>query len=159
MSAKIFVGNLNPRTTRSQLADFFSGAGRVMSVTLPTDRETGRPRGFAFVEFSDRESAQEAMDDLEGRELEGHSLRLSWAREREELSDGRHPGRAARGGSETLPFGDEEELSGGRLHRDPRRSGFDRDRDDDADGSRRLRRRGKHGSDRKRGRGTRRVIE
>ena len=68
-----------------------------MSVTIPTDRDTGRPRGFAFVEFSDRErrGGDRALD---GQELEGYAVRLSWAREREEFAMGAS-GRGAHGGS------------------------------------------------------------
>ena len=54
MGAKIFVGNLHSRTTKSELAEFFSAAGRVASITIPADRETKEPRGFCFVEFADQ---------------------------------------------------------------------------------------------------------
>lgn len=156
MGAKLFVANLNPRTTRSELASFLSAAGRVMSVTIPTDRVTNRPRGFAFVEFSDRATAEAALDLCDGRELAGHALRLSWARERDEAEgDGRRrPARRFGKGVEEDDY-DPDVLSS----RGPRGSSRDRDRRDDLGAERRPRRHGKHGSDRKRGRGTRRLID
>lgn len=153
MSAKIFVGNLPPRTTRSELVQFFSTVGRVVSISIPTDRETGEPRGFCFVEFADRESAEEAFSACDGRELRGNELRLSWAREGGERSTARR----ARWRRDWDGSADEDDVEerGGRGHRTGSGRGDDygeRRRDE-------RRRHGKHGSDRKRRSGTRRVIE
>lgn len=158
MSAKLFVGNLNPQTSKSRLASFLSSAGRVMSVVLPTDRGTGLPRGFAFVEFAEREGAEMAIQTCDGQELDGQSVRLSWARERDEAR-GERPRRAPRWrDSSQLVDGEDSPASYG--DREPSGSSRDRDRaDDDENGEARRRRHGKHGSDRKRGRGTCRVIE
>lgn len=157
MSARVFVGNLNPKTTKTQIASFLSRAGRVMSVMLPTDRDTGRPRGFAFVDFAEREAAEMALEICDGLDLDGHAVRLSWARERDGGGD------RLRGSDDRRdwPARDDEEDAGGYGGRVPtgsRRFG-ERFEDDDEEDARRRRRHGKHGSDRKRGRGTRRVIE
>lgn len=81
-SSKVFVGNLNFATTKDELATAFSEAGEVVDVHIPADRETGRPRGFAFVQFSTPEAAAEAISKFDGRELAGRPLRVSEAQER-----------------------------------------------------------------------------
>jgi RNA recognition motif-containing protein len=130
-----------------------------MAVVLPTDRATGRPRGFAFVEFADREGAELALETCDGRELDGHAVRLSWARERDEVGEER----ARRGPKWRNPAIalDDEEAPAAYGGREPSGSRRDREGADDEEdqGGRRRRHHGKHGSDRKRGRGTRRVIE
>ncbi|MFW6052230.1 MAG: RNA recognition motif domain-containing protein, partial [Myxococcota bacterium] len=81
-SSKVFVGNLNFATTKDELAAAFGEAGEVVDVHIPADRETGRPRGFAFVQFSSPEAAAEAITRFDGQELAGRPLRVSEARER-----------------------------------------------------------------------------
>lgn len=152
MGAKIFVGNLSPRTTKSEIARFFSAAGRVASVSLPVDRETGEPRGFCFVEFADRDSAEEAFSVCDGRELNGRPIRVSWAREEGEGSTVRRA-KWRRAWEESL----EEEESDDRGFDDSRRGLGPTDHYAGRQG--RRRRHGKHGSDRMRHSGTRRVIE
>jgi len=81
MSNKLFVGNLSFDAVEDDLREAFAECGDVLSVKMPLDRETNRPRGFAFVEMADGEAAQTAMDSLNGRELLGRPLRISEARE------------------------------------------------------------------------------
>lgn len=150
MGAKLFVGNLNPDTTKAGLADFLGPAGRLVSLTIPTERDTGRPRGFAFVEFAERSDAETAIASFDGSELDGHAVRLSWARERDEV--GAESARKRRSFESYEDELDRPEPGGRRRERDR----FD---DEDARRSRRRRHHGKHGSDRKRGRGTRRLID
>ena len=78
----MFVGNLSYETSRQDLENAFSGVGQVVDVVLPVDRATDRPRGFAFVEFSDPSVAAKAIEQLDGIELGGRTLRVSEARER-----------------------------------------------------------------------------
>ena len=81
MAKKLFVGNLPYSATEEELRELFAQYGEVQSVKLITDRETGRPRGFAFIEMEDAE-AQAAIDALNGTELGGRNLRVDVARER-----------------------------------------------------------------------------
>lgn len=84
MGTKLYVGNLNYNTTEDSLREAFSANGReVASVSIIMDRETGRSRGFAFVEMATPEGAQQALQELEGADLDGRSLRINEARERE----------------------------------------------------------------------------
>ena len=82
MASKIFVGNLDFRTTREEVETLFSQAGKIDDVFLPMDRETGRPRGFAFVTFSSDEEAAAAIQRFNGHELAGRALRVNPAEER-----------------------------------------------------------------------------
>ena len=79
---KIYVGNVSWRSTEDELREFFAQFGEVQSVTVVTDKETGRSRGFAFVEM-DKDAARAAIEQADGRELGGRQLRVSEARERE----------------------------------------------------------------------------
>jgi len=76
------VGNLNFRTTEQQLADALSGAGQVTHIHIGTDRETGRSRGFAFVEFASEAEAAEAIKRFDGQEVDGRKLRVNTAEDR-----------------------------------------------------------------------------
>ena len=76
------MGNLSFDVTREELIDAFSAAGKVVDAKVPTDRETGRPRGFAFVEFESDEAAQKSIDLLNGRDLKGRPLRVNEAENR-----------------------------------------------------------------------------
>jgi len=153
MGAKIFVGNLHPRTTKSELARFFSAAGRIASISIPVDQETGQSRGFCFVEFADHESAEEALSLCEGRELDGHRLRLSWARE-EGVGSGARRAKWRRDWDDSLEKEEIAEPEYGNPSRGATGSG------DYAERRRqRARHHGKHGSDRIRRHGTRREID
>jgi len=79
---QIYVGNLPYRSGEEEVRDLFSQYGEVNSVKLITDRETGRPRGFGFVEMED-EGALKAIEALDGKEFEGRTLRVNEARPRE----------------------------------------------------------------------------
>jgi cold-inducible RNA-binding protein len=79
MGSKVFVGNLSFDTTSQELEEVFSGAGEVSQVVVPTDRMSGRPRGFAFVEFASPEQAAEAIQKFDGFELGGRRLRVNEA--------------------------------------------------------------------------------
>jgi RNA recognition motif-containing protein len=83
MNKRIYVGNLPFSTTESDLEGLFSQHGAVSSVRVITDRETGRSRGFAFVEMADPNAADEAIRALNGRDMGGRPLRVNEARERE----------------------------------------------------------------------------
>lgn len=88
MAKKLYVGNLNYNTTESAIRDLFAGAGEVTSVTLITDRETGRPKGFGFVEMASDADAQEAIKRFNGYSLDNRNLTVNEARPREERSGG-----------------------------------------------------------------------
>jgi RNA recognition motif-containing protein len=76
------VGNLPYNTTEQQLETYLAPAGDVVSVALPIDRATGRPRGFAFVEFASEDQAQAAISQFDGRDFEGRPLRVNMAEDR-----------------------------------------------------------------------------
>ncbi len=90
MSMKLYVGNLSFQTSNDDLQALFAGAGTVESVNLIEDRDTGRSRGFAFVEMSTSEEGRSAIEQFNGRELNGRNMNVNEARPREE--------RGARGG-------------------------------------------------------------
>lgn len=77
---KLFVGSLSWDTTDQALGDFFAQCGNVTSAKVLTDRETGRSRGFGFVEMSSEAEAQKAIADLNGKELDGRTINVSIAR-------------------------------------------------------------------------------
>ena len=81
MATKLYVGNLSFNTTESTLRTLFEGDGRkVEEVAIVTDRDTGQPRGFAFVSMASPEDANAAITTLNGRELEGRTLTVNEAR-------------------------------------------------------------------------------
>jgi RNA recognition motif-containing protein len=88
MAKKLYVGNLAYSTTQEQVRELFEQAGEVAEVTLITDRDTGRPKGFGFVEMATEEGAQEAIKRFNGTSLDNRSLTVSEARPREERSGG-----------------------------------------------------------------------
>jgi RNA recognition motif-containing protein len=102
MSVKIYVGNLPFGTTDNELRDLFGQFGDVESARIVTDRETGRSRGFAFVEMSAREAGDQAIERLNGREVGGRSIVVNEARPREERPprSGGFGGGGGRGGFE-----------------------------------------------------------
>ena len=82
MTNRLYVGNLAFHATESLLQEKFATCGEVRSVAVMTDRETGRSRGFAFVEMADADGANKAITELNGRDFEGRALRVSVAEER-----------------------------------------------------------------------------
>ena len=76
----IFVGNLSYQATQADLQNAFAQFGNVERVNVVTDRDTGQPRGFAFVEMSDSEAAQNAISNLNGAELHGRAMNVNEAR-------------------------------------------------------------------------------
>jgi RNA recognition motif-containing protein len=83
MSTKLYVGNLAFQTTNQQLEDLFAQAGTVQSANVIEDRETGRSRGFAFVEMSTNAEAAAAIEQFNGKELAGRALKINEAKPRE----------------------------------------------------------------------------
>jgi RNA recognition motif-containing protein len=96
MSKKIYVGNLSYQTTEGDLTNLFEQVGQVDSVNVITDRDTGRSKGFAFVEMGN-EDADKAITQLNGTEVDGRALTVNEARPREERS-GNRGGGGGRGG-------------------------------------------------------------
>jgi cold-inducible RNA-binding protein len=99
---KIFVGNLDFATTSTELEALFAQAGEVSGVSVPADRLTGRPRGFAFVEFTNATDAAAAIERFDGHELGGRKLRVNEASDRPAPGAGGGPGG---GGGFARPFG------------------------------------------------------
>lgn len=85
-SNRLFVGNLPFRMTREELEELFSQAGTVVSAHIPTDRETGRPRGFGFVQMQDEAEMQRAISMFNGYSVDGRALVVNQARPRQERS-------------------------------------------------------------------------
>lgn len=97
MESKLYVGNLPYSATEDELNSIFSSAGAVTSVAIIKDRETGRSKGFAFIEMASADDAQKAITQLNGRDMGGRDLRVSIARPREEGGGG--GGRGGYGGN------------------------------------------------------------
>ena len=85
---KLYVGNLPFSATEAEIQDLFSQHGEVASVALIMDRETGRPRGFGFVEMANDDEADKSIDALNGQEYGGRALTVNEARERQPRSGG-----------------------------------------------------------------------
>ncbi len=94
---KIYVGNLSFKTTEAELANAFAAHGAVQSASLVMDRETGRPRGFGFIEMAD-DDARNAIAALNGTELGGRQLTVNEAKPRESRPGGGGGGRGGYGG-------------------------------------------------------------
>ena len=88
MSTKLYVGNLAFQTTSQELQELFATAGTVESASVVEDRDTGRSRGFAFVEMSTKEEAAAAIDQFNGKEVGGRALKVNEAKPRENRSGG-----------------------------------------------------------------------
>jgi cold-inducible RNA-binding protein len=95
MSNKLYVGNLSFRVTSEDLQEYFGAAGAVESANVVFDRETGRSRGFGFVEMADEDSANNAIAQFNGQEYDGRNIVVNEARPREDRGGG---GRGGRGG-------------------------------------------------------------
>jgi RNA recognition motif-containing protein len=98
MEIKVYVGGLSYNTTEEGLSALFSQAGTVKSVHIATDRDTGRSRGFAFVEMSTQGEMDKAIHMFNGKELDGRTLIVNQAKSREERGGGGGYGGGSRGG-------------------------------------------------------------
>jgi cold-inducible RNA-binding protein len=83
MATKLFVGSLSYNTTDAGLEEFFAAIGKVVSAKVIMDRDTGRSKGFGFVEMSSDEEAQKAIAELDGKELDGRTIAVNEARPQE----------------------------------------------------------------------------
>ena len=101
----LFVGNMNFQTTEGDLRALFEPFGEIVRIQVMTDRDTGRSRGFGFVEMADDEAAAQAIAALNGKEMDGRALNVNEARPKPERSSGGGGGRSG---------------GGGRQHREPR---------------------------------------
>ena len=119
MGTKLFVGNLSYGTTSADLENHFRQIGETTSAQVITDRESGRSRGFGFVEMASGDDAQRAIRELDGKELQGRTINVSEARERAPREGGGGGGRGRGGGG---GFGDRGGFGGGG--RGERRGGF-----------------------------------
>jgi len=117
MSTKLYVGNLAFETTSQDLEQIFGQAGTVQSASVVEDRETGRSRGFAFVEMSTNAEATAAIEQFNGKEIAGRALKVNEAKPREprNAASGRNFG-GNRGGSRGGSYGS----SNGGGNREPR---------------------------------------
>jgi RNA recognition motif-containing protein len=98
LSMKLYVGNLSYSATENELREMFSQYGAVESVAVITDRDTGRSKGFGFVEFANDAEANAAISGLNGKEVSGRALTVSQARPRNEGGGGGGGGRGGYGG-------------------------------------------------------------
>src|SRR5215212_1276819 len=93
MPVRLFVGNLSYNVTEAELREHFSAAGEVSYISLPTDRESGQLRGFAFVDFNDRAQAEDAIHRFHNQLFKGRPIAVSIAREREDRPPSGGPNR------------------------------------------------------------------
>ncbi len=98
MSMKLYVGNLSFNTSTEDLEKIFGEVGTVESTNIIEDRETGRSRGFGFVEMSTKEAAQTAIATLNGKEIDGRELTVNEAKPREDRGSGGGGGNRGGGG-------------------------------------------------------------
>ena len=99
MGSKLYVGNLNFKTTEDALRAAFSANGRsVKEVAIPSDRETGRPRGFAFVTMGSDADAKAAIAEMDGKDLDGRALKVNEAQDKPRSGGGGGGGGGGYGG-------------------------------------------------------------
>jgi nucleolin len=113
-SDTLFVGNLSFEVGQDAVSQAFGEYGTILGVRLPTDRETGNPKGFGYVTFSSVEEAQAAMEAMQGYELEGRSVRLDYSQPRPQNGESPGRGRGGFGGRGRGGFGDRGGRGGGR---------------------------------------------
>ncbi len=118
MSNKLYVGNLSFRVTSDDLQEYFTAAGAVESANVVMDRETGRSRGFGFVEMGSEDDANNAIAQFNGQEYDGRNMVVNEARPREDNGGGRggrggSGGRGGRGGGGGGYGGDRGGYGGG----------------------------------------------
>lgn len=111
----LFVGNLSFQTTETELNELFQPFGQVTRVHMVKDRETGRARGFAFVEMANDEEAAKAIAAIDGKEVAGRALKVNEARPKEDRGGPRGGGQRTRGG-----FSNEDYSGAARQPREPR---------------------------------------
>jgi RNA recognition motif-containing protein len=99
IALRLYVGSLSYQTTEQELADLFGQVGQVVSATVITDRDSGRSKGFGFVEMSNDDEARKAIDQLNGTVLGSRQIIVNEARERRDNSYGGNRGGGYRGGS------------------------------------------------------------
>jgi RNA recognition motif-containing protein len=88
MGNRLYVGNLSFNTTQATIEAAFAAAGEVREVAMPTDRETGQPRGFAFVTMGSAQAANAAIAQLNGQMLDGRNIKVNEAQERPQRGGG-----------------------------------------------------------------------
>lgn len=98
MSTKLYVGNLSFRVTSDDLQEHFATAGEVASANVVMDRETGRSRGFGFVEMASEDAANNAIAQFNGQDYDGRNMVVNEARPRDDSRGGGGGGRGGRGG-------------------------------------------------------------
>jgi RNA recognition motif-containing protein len=98
MSMKLYVGNLNFKTTGEDLQELFGQVGTVESASVVMDRDTGRSRGFGFVEMASKEEGEAAIAQFNGKDFNGRNLSVNEARPREDRGGGGGGGRGGYGG-------------------------------------------------------------
>ena len=118
MSVRLYVGNLPFSVTEQDLEDLFGQSGQVESTNIVTDRDTGRSRGFAFVEMDSREAADAAIQALNGYEMDGRSLTVNEARPKESRGGGSRGGFGGGGGGGRGGYGGGGGGRGGGYGRD-----------------------------------------
>lgn len=120
MSTKLYVGNLAFGTTSEKLQELFAQAGTVQSANVVEDRETGRSRGFAFVEMSTKDEAAAAIDQFNGKEVDGRALKVNEAKPRESRGGGGGGRGFGGGGGGGFRGGNRSGSSSGGGYREPR---------------------------------------
>ena len=123
MSIKLYVGNLSFQTSSEDLRELFAQAGTVESASVVEDRDTGRSRGFGFVEMTSKEEAEAAIAQFNGKEVGGRNLTVNEARPREDRGGGRGGfggGGGNRGGGGGFGGGGNRGGGGGGGNREPR---------------------------------------
>jgi RNA recognition motif-containing protein len=122
MSMKLYVGNLSFSTSSQDLEQLFAQAGTVESASVVEDRETGRSRGFGFVEMATKEEGEAAISQFDGKEIGGRNLKVNEAKPREPRSGGggRNGFRGGRGGGRNSGRGGNNFGGGGGGYREPR---------------------------------------
>jgi cold-inducible RNA-binding protein len=88
MGNRLYVGNLSFNTSKDTLQEAFSAAGEVREIAMPTDRETGQPRGFAFVTMGSDQAASAAIAQLNGKSIDGRAIKVNEAEERQQRGGG-----------------------------------------------------------------------
>ncbi|MGB6485062.1 MAG: RNA-binding protein [Candidatus Acidiferrales bacterium] len=116
----LFVGNMSFQTTESELSELFKAFGQVTRVHIAMDRETGRARGFAFVEMPKDEEAAKAIAGLDGKDVGGRNLKVNEARPKTEHSGPRSAPRSSGGGRGRSGFSNEDYRESSRQPREPR---------------------------------------
>ena len=123
---KLYVGNLPFSATEDEIRSLFDDHGGAVDLHIPLDRETGRPRGFAFVTLSTREHGEAAIGSLDGKDMDGRALRISEAQERAPRSGGGGGGGGYGGGGGGYGGGDRRGGGGDRRGGDRRSGGGSR---------------------------------